>query len=899
MANHNSRTARKRQVTKKKKSIWKKMLLVLMTIFLIAILGVGGVFGYYVATAPKLDIDKLNVAYSSQFLDMDGEVFADIGTENRKNVKYEELPEVLINAVTATEDARFFQHPGIDVRRIGGAVVANIKHGFGSEGASTITQQVVENMFLTPEKKIKLKVQEQWLALKLEREYSKEQILEMYLNKIFYGSNAYGVAKAAEVYFGVENLEDLTLVQAAMLAGLPQRPSAYNPFENPDLMQERVDTVLTLMVRHNKISEEEAEEARAIDVASVLTDKKPRSLPYEAFRQQAIAELEEKLPDVDVFSAGLEIHTNLDASIQEHVEFLLTDSDSNPIPYPDKDLQAGMSVVDTQTGEIRAIGGSRNRENVMGDNYAIKLERQPGSTIKPILSYGPAIDYEKWSTYEQINDDKPYVTGSGHEIRNWNRKYQGWMSARTALKHSYNVPAVKTFMEIGPDRAKKFAENLGIEFADKHLGPQDAIGGAATTVTPLQLAGAFSAFGNEGIYTEPHAVSKVVFPDGSVVDLKPSPEAAMADYTAYMVTDMLKDVLKSGTGTNANISHLPVAGKTGTTNVKGKTGANNSWFAGYTTNYSIGIWTGYSNEHNRVMPNTQIPHALFKNTMTEISKDIETADFKKPDSVVELSIEKGSNPAKLASEFTPSSNIVKELFVKGTEPSAVSKKFEKLDPVSNLTASYNESGNKIDVKWDYNNEDNIVFDVNFAIDSASKKKLTTTTDRTATIDNIELGSSYTIEVIAMDEDSGLKSDPVSVTVNLEEEEDEEIPAVSNLNGNYHAESRSIDVTWNYDGPSGAFEVTVNGGQAQTVNQNSFKISDITPSEAYTVTVTAIANDTRSESKSVTIKTEAVEEEPDNENDNNEENNDNNDSNQGGNNEEDNENGNNNQDEEVE
>src|SRR5699024_1080113 len=378
----------------------------------------------------------------SQFLDMDGEVFADIGTENRKNFKYEELPEVLINAVTSTEDARFFQHPGIDVRRIGGEVVANIKHGFGSEGASTITQQVVENMFLTPEKKIKLKVQEQWLALKLEREYSKEQILEMYLNKIFYGSNAYGVAKAAEVYFGVENLEDLTLVQAAMLAGLPQRPSAYNPFENPDLMQERVDTVLTLMVRHNKISEEEAEEARAIDVASVLTDKKPRSLPYEAFRQQAIAELEEKLPDVDVFSAGLEIHTNLDASIQEHVEFLLTDSDSNPIPYPDKDLQAGMSVVDTQTGEIRAIGGSRNRENVMGDNYAIKLERQPGSTIKPILSYAPAIDYEKWSTYEQIDDDKPYVTGSGHEIRNWNRKYQGWMSSRTALKHSYNVPAV-------------------------------------------------------------------------------------------------------------------------------------------------------------------------------------------------------------------------------------------------------------------------------------------------------------------------------------------------------------------------------------------------------------------------------------------------------------------------
>src|SRR5699024_681218 len=318
--------------------------------------------------------------------------------------------------------------------------------------------------------------------------------------------------------------------------------------------------------------------------------------------------------------------------------------------------------------------------------------------------YGPAIEYEQWSTYEQINDDKPYATGSGHEIRNWNRQYQGWMSARTALKHSYNVPAVKTFMEIGPDRAKTFAENLGIEFADEHLGPQDAIGGTATTVTPLQLAGAFSAFGNEGIYTEPYAVTKVVFPDGSTVDLKPNSEAVMADYTAYMITDMLKDVVKSGTGTNANIPNLHVAGKTGTTNVKDKSGANNSWFAGYTTNYSIGIWTGYSNEHNRIIPNTQIPHALFTNTMTEISKDIETPDFTKPSSVVEVAVESGSNPPALASEYTPSDKIVTELFVKGTEPSSVSTKFDKLDPVSNLAANYDESSNRINMNGDYGDD---------------------------------------------------------------------------------------------------------------------------------------------------------------------------------------------------
>src|SRR5699024_7054515 len=383
---------------------------------------------------------------------------------------------------------------------------------------STITQQVVENMFLTPEKTIKLKVQEQWLALQLEREFSKEEILEMYLNKIFYGSNAYGVAKAAEVYFGKDDLHELTLLEAAMLAGLPQRPTAYNPFENPDLMEERVDTVLDLMVRHGKITEKEADEARSIDVSSVLTDKKPKSYPYDAFVSRAEEELEEKLEGVDIHTAGLKIYTTLDNDIQEHVEFLLTDSEENPIPYPDEDLQAGMVVLDTKTGAVRAIGGGRDRES-KGFNYATNdTGRQPGSTFKPIISYGPAIEYEKWSTYHQINDDAPYDFGGDDPIRNWNRQYQGWMSARYALARSLNVPAVKTLEEVGLDHAKTFAEGLGIKFHEDKILIGDAIGGTETNTTPLQLAGAYSAFGNEGIYTEPYTVVKVEFPDGSIVD---------------------------------------------------------------------------------------------------------------------------------------------------------------------------------------------------------------------------------------------------------------------------------------------------------------------------------------------------------------------------------------------
>lgn len=853
MTNKRTRTARKKQIQKQKKPIWKRIVLIFAIFIALIGLAVGGTFIYFIATAPKLDVSQIDVAYSSQFYDKDGEMFADMGTENRIKIEYDDLPEKLIDAVIATEDARFFEHHGIDLRRIGGAVIANIKHGFGSEGASTITQQVVEHMFLSPEKKIKLKVQEQWLAIQLERELTKEQILEIYLNKIFYGNNAYGVAMAAKVYFGIEDLHDLNLVQAAMLAGLPQRPSAYNPFENPDLMQERVNTVLDLMVRHNKITKEEAEEAKKVDVTSVLTDKKPKSLPYEAFRQQAIAELEKKLPDVDIFTAGLEIHTTLDQSIQSHVEFLLTDSENNPINYPDEDLQAGMAVVDTKTGEIRAIGGSRNRENVMGDNYAIKLDRQPGSTIKPLLSFGPAIEYEKWSTYHQVKDDKPYELGSGHQIRNWNRQYQGQVSIRTALKDSLNVPTIHTFMEVGPDRAKNFAENLGIEFADEHLAPNDAIGGTRTTVTPLQLAGAFSAFGNEGIYTEPHAVTKVVFPDGSVVDLKPATEAVMADYTAYMVTDILKDVLKNGTGTRANIPNLPVAGKTGTTNVEGKSGANNSWFVGYTTNYSIGIWAGYSKEHNRILSNTRIPQELFKNTMTEISQGIETPDFKKPDSVVEVAIEKGTNPPQLASEFTPKDNISYELFVKGTEPTEVSKKFDKLDPVANLKATYVEDANRIDISWDYSEVEDISFKVDFSVNQGEMRNLTTTSELSTSIENVEFDTTYTIQVTAVNVKNELESDPVTVRVTIEAEE-EEIPPVSNLNASYDAASMSIFAQWQYNGPTASFEVVINNSQTETVSQPNIQLTNVLPGETYTIVVTPIANGKRGEMSSVTITT---------------------------------------------
>ncbi|AVQ99204.1 penicillin-binding protein [Oceanobacillus iheyensis] len=872
MANNSqSRTARRKQKKSSKKPLWKKILLIMLLIFIIMGIGAGATAAYWIATAPDLDESKLSDPLASQILDKDGEVFATLGEEKRTKISYDDLPQVLIDAVTATEDARFFEHSGIDLRRIGGAVIANFKNGFGSEGASTITQQVVEKSFLSAEKKISLKVQEQWLALKLEREYSKEEILEMYLNKIFYGSGAYGVAKAAETYFGKKDLSELTLAEAAILAGLPQRPTAYNPYENPELTKERMDTVLTLMVRHGKISQEDADEAREVDIPSMLAGVSENSIPYKDFLKQVQREVEEKVDGADIYTDGLKIQTTIDTSIQEHVEFLLTDSEENPIPYPDDEMQAGMTVLDTKNGAIRAIGGSRNG-NGTGYNYAIQGGQQPGSTMKPLVAYGPAIEFNKMSTYHQINDDKPYDYGGDSPIRNWNRSYAGWMSARHALNQSLNVPAVKTLEEVGYDKAQGFAESLGIKFADDSVTIGDAIGGTGTNVTPLQMAGAYRAFGNEGLYNDPYAVTSVEFPDGRTVELKPEAEAVMADYTAYMITDMLKTVITDGTGAQANVPGVTVAGKTGTTSLSDESGSPDSWFTGYSTNYTISVWTGgYTNEDGNRMaiPNgqTKIPHALFSNTMAEISKDMENTDFVKPDSVVEAAVEKGSRPAARPSDYTPSSQIVTELFVKGTEPDDTSEKFDELDPVSGLSASYNEDSNAIEVTWDYDGDADVSFEVSAQVDDGQMQGLSTTEDTSMEISEVEPGADYTIQVVATSNDGDMQSEPATTSVSVpggdEEEEEGNIPPVSGLSAKYNKDASIIDVSWNYNGPPASFEVAVNG-QTQTVESNGIEISGASPGETYDIVVTPIgqngANEgVEGESQSTSVTVPAAEE----------------------------------------
>lgn len=690
------------------------------------------------------------------------------------------------DAILATEDVRFYSHHGMDFWRLGGAVLANFRSGFGSQGASTLTQQVIKNSFLSDEKTLKRKAQEAWLAFQLERKYSKEEIFEMYFNKVLMSGRVHGFGTGADYFFG-KNLDELELPEIAMLAGMPQYPNGYNPYKNPERTEKRRNIVLGLMVQHKKITQAEADEAKAVPVASLILpeDQRPTTdSKYPAYVDVVLDELE-AAGMVDVLSDGVKIQTNLDPAAQEAVEGAI----NNPNWYESEDMEAGMTVVDTKTGAIVAVGGGRDYAG-RDLNFATDQKRQPGSAIKPILSYGPAIENLSWST-GQITKDEPYnYRGTNQPIRNVDGRYQGAITIREALYRSRNVPAVKIFEEVGPSKAADFAKDLGLP-VDK-LNSSNAIGGGEIQFSTLQMAGAYAAFGNGGVYTEPHAVKEVIFRDGtSKPDLAPKPQVAMKDSTAYMVTDILRDVMTEGTGKLANVSGLDDAGKTGTTNYSAETiqkhGMKNSdvpdsWFVGYTTDYTIAVWGGYKDYTTPITTYDRgryVPQNLFRTVMSEISSGKNTASFKRPGSVEEAKIVYGSNPLVLASASTPANLQRTELFVRGTLPEQQAPEEEtvELEAPNNLNANYDPNTGTITLQWGHNPPDPAViegpveFEVSVGVDGGEPQSMTTTSDYSVTFNSAETGRTYSFSVVA--KAGELTSDPASTSLQIEEYTDEE------------------------------------------------------------------------------------------------------------------------------
>ncbi len=760
---------------KVKKGMFKKIFLTLIVLGIIGMLTGIATFAYMIQDTPKLDETMLKDPISSKIYDKDKNLVTEVGSQNRDYVTYDDIPKLVENAFLATEDVRFYKHNGIDPIRLGGAVIANVTNGFGSEGASTITQQVVKNYFLGFEKTLSRKAQEAWLAYQLEQKYTKHQIFEMYVNKIYMSENMHGVLTASRTYFG-KDLDELELHEAALLAGMPQSPNNYNPFTNPDKAEHRRNVVLSLMHQHGFISKEEMEKAQKIPVESSLVKeenrKKKDEKPFDAFVDMVIEEVSEKT-DFDIFSDGLEIYTTLDPNAQTHVENILnTDA---AVQFPNDEMQAGITLLDTKTGEIRAIGGGRNQQVKRGLNYAIDVKRQPGSTIKPILDYGPAIEHLRWGTYHML-EDKPMTYSNGQPIGNWNDKYNGVMTMRMALAKSINIPALQAFQAVGTEKAREFGSNLGLTLNDPFY-ESASIG--AKEIAPIEMAGAYAAFGNNGFFTKPYSVKKVVLRDKTEIDLTPETEVVMKDYTAFMISDMLKTAITQGTGAAyANIPNLDVAGKTGTTNYTPDEikdwgikdgGVPDSWFVGYTTRYTASVWTGYKDRKTALYGKEQkISQTLFKDLISYVSKDVETPDFTVPKSVERVKVEKGTMPAKLASEYTPKDQILYEWAVKGNVPKETSKKFEKLETPSKLEAKYDEKKNEIILSWkfDQENKKDIKFEVTASLDEGPEQSLTTTADTGLKIANAVPGGIYSFKVTAIRGDQ--RSEPATVKIEVPE-----------------------------------------------------------------------------------------------------------------------------------
>lgn len=781
----------KKSKNKSSGSKWiKRILQSVVLIGLLILLSGAALFGYYVSKAPALDEELLKDPISSEFYDIYGELFATVGAEKRDYVKYEDIPQQMIDAITATEDSRFFEHFGVDIWRLGGAVIANFRDGYGSQGASTITQQVIKNSFFTNEKKLERKAQEAWLAVQLERQYSKEEIFEMYFNKVLMSGRIHGFGTAAKQFYGKE-LSELTLAESAQLAGMPQSPNNFNPYKNPERAEKRRNIVLSLMVQHDKITETQANEAKTVNIAAGLVPEEQRiannETKYPAFLDVVLSELEDN-GDSSLISEGIKVYTTLDPKAQAIVENIM----NNDANFPTENIEAGVAVVDTKTGEIRAIGGGRHYSDAFPYNFAYDNKtRSPGSTIKPLIDYGPAIEYLKWSTGQTVEDKPMKYTGTNQVITNWDSKYLGTMTAREALYTSRNIPAVKAFQEVGADRAQQFISKLGIK--TKNLVESDAIGGGHVTMSPIQMAASYAAFGNNGAYNDAHAIKKIVFRDGKTSQsYKPKHTIAMSDYTAYMVTDILRDVVSNKPNASAKraiVSGVDIAGKTGTTNYSSdefskynlKSGSvPDTWFAGYSTNYSIAIWSGYSLRKDAITSWEErwLPQNLFKSIMTDLNQHNPSSSFKQPNSVISADIVVGSNPLQLASSYTPSNLRSTELFVKGTQPTDYSEVHvpQTINAPTGLTATYNDIAQLADVTWSHSSNtgdlesdipDPVTYEVAMQIDGGPSSVVTITSANAIQIPGIEQGKTYTFTVTAISGD--LRSEPASVTLFVEGE----------------------------------------------------------------------------------------------------------------------------------
>ena len=634
---------------------------------LIAFVGGVGLILVSVQDIPEFNEDNLIPAIVTQIFDCNEDLIAQIGVENRTQVSLSQVPLHVQNAFLAAEDHVFYEHHGIRIAAIIRAASNDVLRVFGQDrnlqGASTITQQLVKLAFLNQDRVFKRKIQEMVLSFQMESKYSKEEILAMYFNRIYFGEGAYGIQAAAKTYFG-KDAEELTIAQGAMLAGIIRSPNSYSPFNNLELAIQHQDHVLSEMIRFGFISEEEYQEALSEEL-KLIDNRNANDYPYPYFLDDVTEQLVDMFGEEQVFKGGLQVYTTLDPVLQSYVEkamadnsnFPSSDRDDNGILQP----QGAMVVMNPENGQIKALVGGREHTSRRSLNRATMSERQPGSAIKPIVAYGPAIDKQGLGPATVINDAPViYRNYNNYSPRNSDGTYRGYITLRTALTYSVNIVAVKLIMDyVKIENAVKFAKSLGLDIDP--TGPAIALGGLTHGVTPLSLTAAYAAFDNHGVYNKPISILQVKdYNNNLLYEATPDPQRAMKDSTAYLMTDMMKSVISYGTGTNAQIGR-PAAGKTGTTD-EGK----DIWFAGYTPDLVGVVWIGY--DLPKRMPSSfggMYPAGIWRTVMSDAHQDIPVRDFIRPAGV---SAGLDSRPPVKSEGSTPPADKVDEIEKPTEEP---------------------------------------------------------------------------------------------------------------------------------------------------------------------------------------------------------------------------------------
>ena len=700
------------------KCLWKKIVIVLLILAIFMILAFTAFCAYIVLTTDDFVPDKLSQSESTIMYDNKGNEFTTLGVmtddilQKREKISYDEFPQVLVDALIATEDSRFFQHNGVDLARFLKASALQLL-GKDAGGASTLTMQVSKNNFTDTTshgiKGIIRKFRDIYVSVfQIEKNYTKQEIIEFYLNDNCMGETNYGVEQGSQYYFG-KSARDLSLTEAALLVGLFQSPNGYNPYVYPEKAETRRNTVLNLMVRHGYITKEEAEIAKSIPVESLLSGDGGKELDQYYGFSRTVYEEAIKLTGLDPYVTPMKIYTTLNIDVQDGINKALA---GETVKWKDDVVQAGIAVTDVNTGAVIAIGAGRNRTTSQSFNFATQARRQPGSTAKPLFDYAPGIEFENWSTYQLFTDEKWSYT-NGPEVNNWDNKYSGLMTMKSALAVSRNIPALKAFQSLNKSKILEFVTSLGIEpeVENGFLHEAHAIGGF-TGVSPLQMAVAYASFANGGYYIEPYTITKIeIRSTGEVFEYKHQKNRVMSEATAYLMNNMLVYAVNNGFNGGAKLSGVQVAAKTGTSNyskeyVKEKglsSSINDLWTVAYTPEHSIALWYGYERaskeyQHSRSGYNTQKEN-IMRAVMKYIPKTSKT--FKVPGTVVSVDVEKGTWPAMLPSAYTPSDLITKEVFIKGTEPTEVSPRFAQFDNVTNIRYDYSISSGKIRLNWDY------------------------------------------------------------------------------------------------------------------------------------------------------------------------------------------------------